>query len=29
MNSLQEFDYIAYILSTNPFGNNTVYLKGL
>lgn len=29
MNNLQEFGYIAYIPSTNPFSNSTVYLKGL
>ena len=29
MNNLQEFGYIAYIPSTNPFCNSTVYLKGL
>ncbi|MBK6993332.1 MAG: hypothetical protein IPH34_16595 [Chitinophagaceae bacterium] len=29
MNNLQEFGYITYQPSTNPFNNSTVYLKGL
>lgn len=29
MNNLQEFGYIDYKPSTNPFSNSTVYLKGL
>jgi hypothetical protein len=29
MNNLQEFGYIDYKPSTNPFNHSTVYLKGL
>ena len=29
MNNLQEFGYITYLPSSNPFTNSTVYLKGL
>ena len=29
MNNLQEFGYIIYLPSSNPFTNSTVYLKGL
>jgi hypothetical protein len=29
MNNLQEFGYITYLPSTNPFTCSTVYLKGL
>ena len=29
MNNLQEFGYITYVPSSNPFAFSTVYLKGL
>lgn len=29
MNNLQEFGYITYLPSTNPFACSTVYLRGL
>lgn len=29
MNNLQEFGYITYLPSSNPFSSSTVYLKGL
>lgn len=29
MNNLQEFGYITYLPSSNPFCSSTVYLKGL
>jgi len=29
MNNLQEFGYITYLPSSNPFSTSTVYLKGL
>ena len=29
MNNLQEFGYIIYLPSSNPFTSSTVYLKGL
>ena len=29
MNNLQDFGYITYLPSSNPFTNSTVYLKGL
>ena len=29
MNNLQEFGYITYLPSSNPFSNSIVYLRGL
>ena len=29
MNNLQEFGYITYLPSSNPFSSSTVFLKGL